>query len=405
VNALPVPQADLSTDVLVARAYLSRVAEAGSLAVTGFVARHGPIEAARLIRQGEVPDDVRSATSARARTSDGDDDLAAAVRYGIRFVVPESPDWPQFGFAPLYAAQQRRLAEWRAGVRTIRSGGEPTVPFGLWVRGPLPMTELAVRSAAVVGARAATPYGESVASEFGYGFARDDVPVVSGGAFGIDAAAHRGALAAGGPTVLVSAGGLDRPYPAAHHALYDEVGHTGLLVSENPPGCAPQRHRFLSRNRIIAALASVTVVVEAAGRSGALNTAAHCQALGRPLLAVPGPVTSALSAGCHALLSRPDDPAVLVTSTDDVLAFLGGGRAREDGEPGTDADIRPHDSLDPIAQAVLDGFPARSWIREEELARRSGVAAHEVMQALPVLRLNDLVESGRDGFRLIRVPR
>lgn len=385
-----------------ARAYLSRVAEAGSLAVSSFVVEHGAVEAARLVRRGAVPAHVEAATAARRARVDGADDLEVAQRHGIRFVVPESPDWPQYAFAPLYAAQQRRIAGWRAGAWTARYGGEPTVPFGLWVRGVLAVEQLGLRCVAVVGARAATSYGEHIAVEFGYGLASSDVTVVSGGAFGIDACAHRGALAAHGATVLVSAGGLERPYPQAHAGLFAEVAESGLLVSESPPGCAPQRHRFLSRNRIIAALSSATVVVEAAVRSGALNTAAHAQLLGRPLLAVPGPVTSAMSAGCHALISREENPAQLATSVDDILGVVGSSGGGRSPEPIGDESRRVYDDLDPVARAVLDGLPARSWAGEDEVAMRSGVAVREVLRALPVLRMAGLIDAGRQGYRLAR---
>ena len=391
--------------VLIARAYLGRVAEPGSLAVAAFVIQHGPLEAARLIRDAEVPPAVAAATAARREHSEGIDDLVAAERHGIRLVVPESPDWPQFAFAALYAAQERRLAAWSAGVRATRYGGEPTVPLGLWVKGVLPVAEMALRSVAVVGARAATAYGEHVAVEFGYGLAAQDVTVVSGGAFGIDAAAHRGALSAGGRTVVISAGGLDRPYPSAHAPLFAEVAAAGLLISESPPGCAPQRHRFLSRNRIIAALSSATVVVEAAARSGALNTAAHCAALGRPLLVVPGPVTSAMSVGCHALLIRDESTARLVTSVEQIMAVLGpADRPRIDAsEPAAvpaGQRQQAYDDLDPIARSVLDGLPARRWATEDELATLSGVDVRAVLQAVPVLRMTGLIEAGREGYRL-----
>ncbi len=317
----------MSADQLIARAYLSRVAEPGSLAVADFVASHGPVAAAARIRAGDVPAQVADATGSRRASADGEADLDAAAHHGIRLVTPESEGWPHFAFAALYAAQQRRLDSWRAGARAARYGGEPTVPIALWVKGHGDLSRGGVRSVALVGARAATPYGEHVAAELAYALARQDVAVVSGGAFGIDAAAHRGALAADGVTLLVSAGGLDRPYPRAHASLFERVAEAGLLVSESPPGASPQRHRFLSRNRIIAALAAGTVVVEAAPRSGALNTAAHSGILGRPVMAVPGPITSAASAGCHALLRQDTEPAVLVTCADDVLEVIGTGGA------------------------------------------------------------------------------
>lgn len=402
----------VSDDVLIARAYLGRVAEAGSLAMAAFVEDLGPVECARLIRAGDVPAPIAAVTEARRANADGEADLAAAERHRIRFVVPESPEWPHFAFAALYSAQARRRLTYAGGARTARYGGEPTVPLGLWVDGSLPVAELGVRSVALVGARAATSYGEHCAAEFGYGLARAEVTVVSGGAFGIDAAAHRGALAADGPTVLVSAGGLDRPYPSAHRNLFDRVRETGLLVSESPPGAAPQKHRFLSRNRIIAALSGGTTVIEAAPRSGALNTAAHCVALGRPLMAVPGPVTSAMSAGCHALIRREDNPALLVTSAEDILAVVGPVGARPGaayeldgaGLPGFDAGAarRPHDDLDPAARAVLDGVPGRGWITESELALSSAIPVPAVLRALPTLQLAGLVDFGPEGVRLRR---
>ena len=355
-------------EVLVARAYLGRVAEAGSVVVAAFVEEHGPVVSAELIRAGEVPAEIAAATAARRTSADGAADLAAAARHGLRLVVPESPDWPHFAFAPLYAAQRRRWQAYLGGARSARYGGEPTVPLGLWAGGSLPLAESALRSVAVVGARAATAYGEHCASEFGYGLARADVTVVSGGAFGIDACAHRGALAADGATVLVSAGGLDRPYPSAHRNLFDRVRDTGLVVSESPPGAAPQKHRFLSRNRVIAALSSATVVIEAAPRSGALNTAAHCTLLGRPLLAVPGPITSAMSAGCHDLIRREQNPAQLVASVEDILEVVGPiggpvgasvGGASSDGA--TRAGSTPRAAATPASTTNWTQRRGRSW--------------------------------------------
>jgi DNA processing protein len=399
----------VSDEVLVARAYLGRVAEAGSVVLSAFVEEHGPVISAEVVRAAEVPPEIAAVTAARRTSADGAADLAAAARHGLRFVVPESPDWPHFAFAPLYAAQQRRWLAYLAGARSARYGGEPTVPLGLWVGGSLPLAESALRSVAVVGARAATAYGEHCASEFGYGLARAGVTVVSGGAFGIDACAHRGALAADGATVLVSAGGLDRPYPSAHRNLFDRVRETGLVISESAPGAAPQKHRFLSRNRVIAALSSATVVIEAAPRSGALNTAAHCTVLGRPLLAVPGPITSAMSAGCHHLIRREENPAALVTSVEDILEFVGpiGGTGSAespglDADPATGRDARVHDTLDPAARAVLDGFPARGWVTENDLALSSALGIPVVLQTLPVLQLAGLIEFGPDGVRLRR---
>ncbi|MGI8881787.1 MAG: DNA-processing protein DprA [Jatrophihabitans sp.] len=396
---------DISEPLMLARVYLSRVAEPGSLAVADLVARVGPETAAERIRSGVVSEQVERVTAARRYSCDPRADLEAADRHDIRLVLPESDDWPHFAFASLYAAEARRLDEWRNGQRAARYGGEPTVPIALWVRGPGDLVELGPRSVAIVGARAATGYGEALAAELGHDLGRQGLAVISGGAFGIDAAAHRGALAAEASTVLVAANGLDTAYPRAHAALFRNVAEAGLLISESPPGATAQRHRFLSRNRLVAALSAGTVVVEAAARSGALNTAGHCLALGRPLMAVPGPVTSAMSVGCHALLRHPTSPAVLVTGAADVLALIGPlGADHPSRVAGDEPDGRRRvlDELDPVARAVADGLPTRGWATEEELAVRSGVDVLSVLRALPVLQLAGVMEGGPDGYRSVR---
>lgn len=189
-------------------------------------------------------------------------------------------------------------------------------PFALWVRGDGDLARLTTRSIAVVGARASTSYGEHVAAQITGGLTDRGFTVVSGGAYGIDAVAHRGALVAGGSTVAVMAGGVDRFYPQGNHDLLRRVTEAGAVVSEVPPGSAPVRQRFLARNRLIAALTCATVVIEAAPRSGALSTAAHAADLGRRVGAVPGPVTSIASSGCHQLLR---DGATCVTDAAEVL--------------------------------------------------------------------------------------
>jgi len=384
---------------LVAAAYLSRVAEPASIPLWLLVQEYGYQAAAELVRTGNVPAEVAGCTEARRLTADPEADLAAAERNDIRLLTPASTEWPHFAFAALHRCAERRVASWLTGRRSRPNAGELIPPLALWVRGTASLAAVGIRSAALVGSRAATGYGDHLAADLGYGLARHDVAVISGGAYGIDAAAHRGALAADGVTVLVSAGGLDRPYPVAHQRLYDRVAEAGLLVSERPPGSAPHRQRFLSRNRIIAALGAATVVVEAGVRSGALNTAAHARVLGRPVLAVPGPVTSAMSVGCHRLLQRDDQPAHLVTSVSDVLGFCGELAAAPDPVPPA---ANPRDGLDPVALAVLDGFPAHRVATEPELARRSGRPLAEVQAALPLLHRLELVTAGPTGYRLAR---
>lgn len=393
-------------DVVLARAYLSRVAEPGCIPVWDLVRKAGPVDAATAIRRGAVPDDVAGATCARRACTDPEADLEAADRHGVRLVVPESDEWPHFAVAALEATGLRRLAAYRSGRERHREGGEPVPPLALWVKGPGELAQAGVRGVALVGSRAATAYGQHVAADLSYALAGRGFDVVSGGAYGIDAAAHRGALSADGQTILVSAGGLDRPYPSGNAALFDRVVEYGLLVSESPPGAAPQRHRFLTRNRLIAALSTGTVVVEAAARSGALNTAWHCQQLGRTLMAVPGPVTSTMSSGCHSLLRRDAEPALLVASADDVVEAIGSAGeglhrpARPDELIAEDELRRRIDRLDPRSRRVFDAVPVRRPASENELARRSGLPVVEVIRSLPALRLAGLIESTDDGFRL-----
>jgi DNA processing protein len=393
--------------VILARAFLSRVTEPASIPVWDWVRRHGPVAAAESIQAGDVPPDVAHATAARRTSVRADDDLAAAERLGIRLVVPEGPEWPHFAFSSLEAVALTRLVAYRAGERTHRPGGELIPPLALWARGSGDLSHAAVRAVAIVGSRSASSYGEHVTAELAFGLARQDVVVVSGGAFGIDATAHRSALAAEGSTTIVSASGIDRPYPSSNATLFERAEVGGLVVSESPPGSAPHRHRFLTRNRLIAALSAGTVVTEAAARSGALNTAAHCTRLGRPLMAVPGPVTSAMSAGCHRLLRQDPTPALLVTSVVDVLAVVG---SIGEGLVATVPSIAtgPHgdemssalDGLDPMARRVFDGLPARGIASEDDVASRSGVSPIEVRRALPALQLAGVVEAGPDGVRI-----
>ncbi|MDO4243937.1 MAG: DNA-processing protein DprA [Actinomyces sp.] len=253
------------------------------------------------------------------------------------------------------------------------------------------------RALAVVGARASSAYGEQVAADMACALTADGVLVVSGGAFGIDAAAHRGALQAG-PTLTVAAGGVDRLYPTGNTELLEAVLATGALLAEVPPGCQPGRHRFLTRNRLIAALADATVVVEAAWRSGALSTARHAQELGRPLGAVPGPVNNMGSVGCHRLLRAG---AVCVTDAQEALELvLPVGATDPEGDKAADpahAGTGLLDGLDGDASRVMDALPARGWAHPTTLARSAGLSEGETEAALGLLELAGRVEG--DGAR------
>ena len=384
-----------------ARAWLSRAVEPGSVAMWRYVERVGPVEAVASLRAGAAPPGVQELVGARAGEDVADDDLLRAERCDGRLVVPEDDEWPALALHCLTLAAH-------AAPTGRRDQPDRTValvpPLALWVRGHRLLGEVVDRSVALVGSRASTAYGEHVAAELGHGLGERGWTTVSGGAFGIDAAAHRGALAAGASTVAVLACGVDRVYPSTHSALFTRLLDDGLLVSEWPPGCAPLRHRFLVRNRLIAALTRGTVVVEAAARSGAQATAHRARDLGRAVMAVPGPVTSAMSVGCHELLRDVDrdNPAVLVTTAAQVVQRVGALGA--DLAPPVERPASARDSLSDVARRVLDACPVRTGVPPERLAAVAGCTVVDVLRVLPALELADLVEWTGTGWRVRKEP-
>ncbi|SFE74304.1 DNA-processing protein DprA [Blastococcus tunisiensis] len=383
-----------------ARAWLSRAVEPGTIDFWRYVEDVGPVEAVRRLRAGAAPERIRALVGARAEEDATLADLARAERCGARLLVPEDDEWPAL---PLHALTLAVAAE-PVGPKGQSDRTTALVPpLALWVRGTGRLDELVDRSVAIVGSRASTAYGEHVAGELGHDLGARDWTVVSGGAFGVDAAAHRGALVAEAPTLAVLACGVDRPYPAAHGALFHRIAETGLLVSEWPPGCAPLRHRFLVRNRLIAALTRGTVVVEAAARSGAQATARRARDLGRQVLIVPGPVTSAMSVGCHELLREEGLGAVLVSSAAQVVEAV--GRIGEDLAPPVAGPESARDGLGDVAARVLDACPVRTGVGPERLAAVAGCDVLEVLRALPALELAGLVEWTGTGWRLAPPPK
>ena len=383
-----------------ARAWLSRAVEPGTIDFWRFVDTAGPVEAVRMLRSGAAPERIRSLVGVRVEQDESLADLLRAERCGARLVVPEDDEWPALSLHALTVAVSEEPDDPKdQSDRTLA----PVPPLALWVRGPARLDELVERSVAVVGSRASTAYGEHVAAELGHQLGERGWTVVSGGAYGIDAAAHRGALAAEAPTLAVLACGVDRPYPAAHGALFHRIIESGLLVSEWPPGCAPLRHRFLVRNRLIAALTRGTVVVEAAARSGAQATAKRARRLGRELLVVPGPVTSAMSVGCHELLRDTEVGATLVTSAAQVIEAVG-GIGSDLAEP-PERPSSPRDGLSDVATRVLDACPVRVGVSPERLAAIAGCDVLEVLRVLPALELADLVEWTGTGWRLAPPPK
>jgi DNA processing protein len=382
-----------------ARAWLSRAAEPGIIDLWRFVDRHGPVSAARLIRSGSAPGRILGIVGARAQTDESLADLQRAERCGARLITPEDDEWPAVPLHALVLATAKESDQPKDQTVRIQA---PVPPIALWVRGPGRLDELVDRSVAIVGSRASTAYGEHVAGELGYQLAERGWTVVSGGAYGIDAAAHRGALAAEGSTIAVLACGVDRPYPAGNGALLHRIAESGLVVSEWPPGAAPHQHRFLVRNRLIAGLTRGTVVVEAAARSGAVATANRARKLGKQVMVMPGPVTSAMSVGCHEMLREPvhDGEAAirLVASAAHVIEEIGSLGADLADHPDRPSD--PRDGLSDVAMRVLDACPVRVGVSPERLAGVAGCDALDVLRVLPALELAELVEWTGQGWRL-----
>lgn len=243
----------------------------------------------------------------------------------------------------------------------------------------------------MVGARASTAYGEHAAAEIVGPLAADGTSIVSGGAYGIDGVAHRVALGTDGRTLAILAGGVDRAYPSGHAGLLVRVAGSGAVVSEVPCGTAPTRWRFLARNRLIAAVAAATVVVEAGRRSGSLNTAGHAASLGRPLGAVPGPITSATSAGCHRLFR--EYAAHCVTTADEVRELLGAAPSAPPSIPAEDPDMI----------RIADALSTRHGRAVDELARAAGLSLDRVTALLGILELDGAVVRTPGGWRRLPV--
>jgi DNA processing protein len=364
-----------------ARAALTRVFEPGDEQGGRWLREFGALELLAQLLPDGTPGQLGGVSGKRlggyrmrAETVDPERDLAAVTAAGGRFVCPGDPEWPS------------QLDDLGAAA-----------PIGLWVRGGPDLRRWALRSVAVVGARACTPYGAHMAASLGSGLAERGWVVTSGAAFGVDGAAHRGALAAGGATVAVLACGVDVPYPRGHAELIGRIAEQGLVIGELPPGEHPTRSRFVLRNRVIAALTRGTVVVEAEYRSGSLVTARGAQRLGRLTMGVPGPVTSGLSAGVHELLRGE---GLLVTDAAEVAELVGeiGDLAPERRGP-----VLPRDLLDPVSAGVLDALPGRGAAGCREIARGAGTTADEALGKLYELHSLGFVERHGDGWQLAPV--
>ncbi|MFD8794658.1 DNA-processing protein DprA [Streptomyces vinaceus] len=358
---------------------LPRVRDPGDETGGRWLREHGPT---RLIRLLTGPDSETAALTGvseqrlagyrrRAALADPRRDLATAARSGGRFICPGSPQWP---------TQLDDLGDAR--------------PIGLWLRGRPDLRTWALRSVAVVGARACTPYGAHMAQTLAAGLAERGWVVVSGAAYGVDGAAHRGALASGGATAAVLACGVDVAYPRGHTELLDRIAGQGIVLGELPPGSHPTPSRFVLRNRVIAALTRGTVVVEAAHRSGSLVTARRAQRLGRFTMGVPGPATSGLSGGVHELLRGE---AVLVTDAAEVVELVGGM-----GElaPERRGPVLARDLLDQDTLRVLEALPAGRPAHADDVALAAGTGTDEVIGRLYELHSLGFVERQGEGWQL-----
>lgn len=360
------------------RLALSCVIEGGDPAVAEVAAVSGSAAAWAQVASGGFGEGLAE----RAARLDLDRVLARAARCRARFVVPGDEEWPD------------RIGDLRFCDEVQRRGG---VPFGLWLRGPGHLAQLVEKAVSIVGSRAATPYGTTVATDLGAELAEAGLTVVSGGAYGIDTAAHQGAMAVGGPTIAVLANGVDVAYPEGNTRLFAWIAEHGLIVSELPPGTHPSRVRFLARNRLIAALSIGTVVVEAALRSGARNTASWALGCGRVLMAVPGSVESAMSVAPHLMVRNGQ--AVLVSSAAEVLELV--SESGQQTLPVPHGPTRETDALEPVRLAVYEAVPARRRATAGEIALAAGVSVPTALAQLSALADTDLVVGDEEGWRAV----
>lgn len=368
-------------DERLARLVLSLVVEPGDWRYLCLAHDLGGVGLLRAIYDDPRQHELLEAASVRLRDLDVDAEVERAERTGQRFVTPGDPEWP----TQLGDLKEQRDPFHRRG----------DVPIGLWVRGPMRLDEL-TDSVAVVGSRSATTYGEELAGDIAAELGHAGMPVISGAAFGIDYAAHRGAVSARARTVAVLAGGADVPYPSAHRRMIDYLAAEHAVVSESPPGAAPQRIRFLSRNRLIAALARGTVVVEAAARSGALSTMNWAARLNRVVMAAPGPVGMATSVGTHQAIRS--GVAMLVSSGRDVLELVGATGEYLVDEPRGPETAR--DRLGHEERQVLEAVPVAHSAPPDSIARTAGLGVGVVQRALANLEEAGLVERRTRGWHL-----
>jgi DNA processing protein len=355
----------------------------------GFLTEPGDRIAGALIRRWGAADSLSHILSRPAASNLANDDVSAAevaealARWEPRMDAPSL--FRSLSTAVSVGAKVVRSSDavWPTGLTDLGDHG----PRVLWCRGDVHALPSPERAVAIIGARASTGYGEHVAMDFAAGLTSRGFTIVSGGAYGIDGMAHRATLACGGSTVAVLAGGIDQLYPAGHDELLRRIIASGVVISEVSPGGAPTRWRFLQRNRLIAAMAGATVVIEAGYRSGSLNTATHARDLDRPIGVVPGPITSGASTGCHRLL-RTNPATTLVSSVADVAELIG------HGSPGDRFDARDSDTV----VRILDSLSSTKPRTVDAVAAKAGIDMATVTATLGSLEAEGRVIRAIDGW-------
>lgn len=356
---------ETDSDYLDASIVWNCLVEPGDRIAGELIQTFGPVEALRVFHQKKnLENEVSEAVarwSPRFNPNLLETRLQAAERNDMKLLLPTDSLWPA------------RLND--LGLHA---------PLLLWYRGNVRHFEALSKSIGVVGSRNATAYGQRVTSELVNQIVQNDAAVVSGGALGIDSVAHRTTIRLDGLTIAFMAGSLDRLYPSANHELFDEIGHRGLLLSEMSPGSNPTRWRFLQRNRLIAAVSEATVVCEAGWRSGSINTVNHASTLGRPVFAIPGPITSPASAGSNRLIR--DSVATLLLDVEDLASELGWREASTATLDGLgELELRALDVLNSNFQEIT------------AILISSGLSLSELQIALGSLRLMGKVESDQNG--------
>ncbi|AXT85437.1 DNA-protecting protein DprA [Aeromicrobium sp. A1-2] len=366
---------------------LSLVVEPGDPRLRDLLLAHEPAEIlAAVVGRHRLSDAViPSAWIERGRQIEPLAEAAAgrARAAGLRWITPGDKEWPP-GLSDLDHVEPLH--------------GATGAPVGLWLRGAGHLGEMCERSVAIVGARDCTTYGAECTSDLAADCADARWTVISGAAYGVDGCAHRGALLMGSPTAAVLACGADLDYPASHSALLGRIAEAGVVLSEQAPGERPLKQRFLSRNRIIAAATRGTLVVEAAVRSGSLNTLNWADQLGRTTMALPGPVTSRQSAGTHAAVRA--GKAVLVTTGREAVAELSGLGAGSEEQP--TLPMTELDRLPTAARSTLEGLDWGTAHQVAEIASAVQLTTKDVRAALDLLELRGLAARVGSAWMLAR---